>query len=90
MKKNVDNVEEFVVQLEHLTNINLKFQSVRDQVSLVEQFMTVLLQEKEGNKQGNKEDAANLKNAQQKINDLTSEVQKVESSEDVQKDKFKK
>jgi len=45
--------------------------------------MTVLIQEKEGNKQGNKEDAANLKNAQQKINDLTGEVQKVESSEDV-------
>ena len=52
--------------------------------------MAVLISEKEGTKQANKEDAANLKNAQQKINDLVNEINKVESSEEQQKEKFKK
>ena len=54
-------------------------------------MQTVLLMEKEtGVKQANKEDAAQLKTATQQINILTNDIQKVESSEDVQKDRFKK
>ena len=43
-----------------------------------------------GPKVMNKEDALSLKNAQKIINDLTNELQKVESTEELQKDKFKK
>lgn len=84
IQKPVKNVEEFVEQLGDLKDINEKFQSIRDIVSLVEQEMNVLLMEKEGgSKAANKEDAQAMKMATQYINTLTNDVQKVESSEDV-------
>lgn len=43
-----------------------------------------------GPKVMSKDDAASLKNAQKIINDLTNELQRVESTEETQKDKFKK
>lgn len=48
-------------------------------------------QKEGGSKQTNtKEDALLLKSCTQNINILTNDVQKVESSEDIQKDRFKK
>lgn len=60
-------------------------------MALIEQMLEVIAQEREnGPKTMSKDDAQSLKGAQKMINDLTNELQRVESTEETQKDRFKK
>lgn len=47
VKAPVQNVEEFVILMDHCKEINEKFQSVRDTITLVDDMLNVLIEKSE-------------------------------------------
>jgi len=74
-----------------MREINEKFQDYKDTTTLVTQMLETIAAEREtGSKQVDKQDAQSFKTATKIINELSIEISKIESTEDIQKEKFKK
>jgi hypothetical protein len=91
LKKPISNVEEFVAQSEFYNYCEVNFQNVRDQVDMLGQIYAVLKEnEKDAGLKVKKEDEESFKESMQCIAQLANIKEGVESSQEQNKETFKK
>lgn len=87
LNKSVDDVSQFVCQIQDFTRISEVFQSRRDQIDLYGQFHSVLANSGFKLK---KEDENAIKDAEKEISKLTQLVANVESKQELETERWKK
>lgn len=87
LNKSVDDVSQFVCQIQDFNRINEAFQSKRDSIDLYGQFHSVLANNQFKLK---KEDENAIKDAEKEISKLAQLVANVESKQELETERWKK